>query len=151
MPTIIDTQVVARQHPGLVRLLEEAPRLGHEHNWEGELAGARGAAKGCAIRVKARIGFYGDMTEGVGRAVNFPADMAASDAEFTLSGTLDLDAVAFQIWFAGAPFGHQPFACAGVLGSDGREMTGDWSVGCLFPDACDCDGGGGTFHLKRID
>ena len=128
-------------------LLDPALDLARAPHWEGELEGNHGAPKGSTIRVKAQIGFDGSLIEGVGRAVNFPAD---ATPELALSGTRESDAVCVQVWFNGEPFGHQPFVCSGELTSDGREMAGDWSVACQNPDTCGCKGGGGRFRLKRI-
>jgi hypothetical protein len=150
MPTIADTLVIDRP-PRLVRLLDWAPQLGHEHNWEGALSGLRGAAQNCEIGLKARIAFHGDLIEGVGRMVNRPEGMPDFNDGFTLSGTLIGDSVDFQLWFAEDLIAREPFAVSGQLSLDARDMVGDWTVRCFNPTTCGCDGGGGDFRLKRVD
>lgn len=151
MAQIADVLSIDRPSGRLGVLLSAIPRHGFEHHWEGEFTGLRGAAQGCEIRVRVRIGFYGDSLEGAGRAINFPADTPESDTEVTLSGSLDGDAVTLQMWFANALIGREAFVSTGVLSSDGREMAGDWSAGCFNPETCGCAGAGGAFLLKRID
>jgi hypothetical protein len=137
-----------RRPPSRKRILEPAIDIERAPNWEGELDGSFGAPEGATIRIKAHIGFDYQMIEGEGRAVNLPAKGYADG--FALSGVLTESAVALQIWFNGEPFGRQPFLCTGDLSEDGRAMAGDWSVACQNPDSCNCQGGGGTFRLKRV-
>ncbi len=146
-----EISTLTRRSPALHFLLEPTLDLARAPHWEGELTGTQGAPKGCVMRLEAQIDFNRHSIEGVGRAVNFPSDVPSSHAELTLSGSCSLETVMFEIWFSGTPYGHQPFCGAGTLGNDGREMSGDWSVACLTPDSCGCNGGGGTFRLKRID
>ena len=143
--------VAKRRNPRLVRLLRTVPALGYEHNWEGAFEGARGAAAGCTLRVKAQIAFHGDLIEGAGRFVDFRSGGAAGDDGFALTGTATPGAVSLELWFSAAEARRVPLAATGIIGCNGREMSGDWAVACFNPDTCGCDGGGGTFHLKRID
>jgi hypothetical protein len=135
--------------PAPKRVLEPAIVLARAPNWEGELDGLKGAAKGSTIRVKARLGLDYAMVEGEGRAVNLSAGRNHADG-FSVSGVLAGAAVELQLFFSGEPFGRQPFICTGTLSEDGREMAGDWSLACLNPDTCGCKGGGGSFRLKRV-
>jgi hypothetical protein len=147
LDTLINNRT--RRSNGLLRLLNRATEFGHEHNWEGAFSGTTGAAKDCTIRVKAALGFHGDVLEGAGRFVDFPP--VDADNTFEVSGTVGPALVYFELWFTAAVVARVPFVASGSLHSGGRELTGDWTVVCFDSDACGIDGGGGTFHLKRID
>ena len=151
MPGTADILIVSRRPPHLARLLDRVPELGHEHHWEGEFTGVHGAASDCEIRVKASIAFHGDLLEGAGRLAYPPAGMPGFDDAFTVSGTIGAETVDFQLWFTAVELGREPIVSSGVLGADGREMSGDWSFQCFNSATCGCDGGGGTFRLRRVD
>jgi hypothetical protein len=148
MPTR-ELLILDRPPPALGQLLKRSPRLSPEHHWEGEFAGAHGSTKSCTLRIKAQIAFRGELVEGKGRCVNMPADTFGDDT-FTLSGTLGAGGLSFHVDFAVAPIGTVPVVADGALSADERTMTGDWSIACIFPDTCDCQGGGGTFELRRV-
>lgn len=142
--------VVNRGHR-VGRLLDRVPTLDHEHHWEGEFKGSHGAAEGSTIAIKARLAFRGELIDGNGRIVDGMSEKLDGPDSFTVGGTLDGDVVDLLLWFDAPLLGRSPFVGSGLLTSDAREIDGDWTVGCFNPATCGCDGGGGTFRLKRID
>lgn len=135
--------------PRLSALLSDAPRIGPDRHWQGEFEGTRGACKGSSLHISAHIAFHGTLLEGNGRFTNPPEP--SWDDRIALAGTGYAGAVDFQVWFSAQAFRPSPFACSGRLSVDEREMTGTWSFACFNPDSCGCNGGGGTFELRRID
>ncbi|NJO55637.1 MAG: hypothetical protein HC834_03930 [Rhodospirillales bacterium] len=136
--------------PTIAALLDRVPALGPEHVWEGALDGASGSASSWTLKVRAHIAFHGGLIEGTGRMETPPAVDGAVDT-FGLVGTRDGDGVAFALWFDTPAISHVPIETTGRLSADGRTMTGDWTIGCFYPDTCGCTGGGGTYRLERVD
>lgn len=147
--TIPQRSAASIADPRLAALLAEAPRIGPDHHWQGELKGKHGACKGSSLRISAHIAFHGTLVEGRGSFTNAPE--ASWDDRIALAGTGNAGAVDFQVWFSAQAFRSSPFACLGQLSLDQREMTGSWSFACFNPDTCGCEGGGGIFELRRID
>ncbi len=140
-----------RRPPALDRLIDRVPDLAPDHHWEGEFTGIAGSPKGSVIRIKARIAFHGPLLEGQGRCINWPASELAGQDGLSISGTVGAESLDFQLWFLAADLSRAAIRGCGVLGAQGHAMTGDWSIGCFNPDSCGCDGGSGTFHLRRVD
>jgi hypothetical protein len=135
--------------PGLRDLLELEVETAPEHRWEGRLSGEQGAARTHSVFVTARIAIRPAMLAGEGTAPEFPRSRAPG--VFSLTGSASSAAVRFSLWFADAEIGRTPFDFDGTLDADERNMRGAWSFDCFYPDACGCGGGGGTFHLWRVD
>lgn len=145
--TIIDRQGDAR----IAALLERLPRSEPEHSWEGVLQGATGSTTGHTIEFRATLAFHGGLIEGTGRVAALARSRPDWDDSLVLSGASRDGEVSFSIWLAASAFKQSAFSTTGHLSVDGGEMTGDWSVGCFDPVGCGCQGGGGTFRMKRID
>jgi hypothetical protein len=143
------TITLPRGRPLLVPLLQNAPEPGQEHHWEGEFVGTRGSTAGATFPIKARIMIAGGLIEGRGRASGLEGK--GVDPNFTLTGTLAGSSADFEIWFDGEPLGRAPFACAGMPNADCTAVDGTWTLGCVYPGTCDCDGGGGTYRLWRTE
>ncbi len=144
MVTTVDNPVVipaanAQRSPVLDRLLQRLPAREPEHHWEGELTGTRGSAKGSVLRIKALIGFRGDLVEGAGRCVNLPTEGIVGADGLILSGSLSAsglnaapidcvlaEVVTFDLAFDATPIGQAPVQCSGQLDPDHQRMAGDW-------------------------
>lgn len=135
----------------VAELLDRLPQRGPEHSWEGALQGVYGSAGSGKIEFKATIAFHGELIEGTGRVSRLAQARPEWDDSLVLSGSRREGAVNFDIWLTASAFGRSAFSTVGQLSADGREMTGDWSVGCFDPAACGCKGGGGTYRMTRID
>jgi hypothetical protein len=145
--TMIKSQKKARTAvPGLQVDINAAPR-GH---WEGHLVGLRGASADCKVFVQAEISFTADIVDGEGRAPGFGSSRKRSASRFAIAGRCVRSEVDIQLWFEDADFARTPFACAGRLSHDERVIEGEWSFDCLYPDTCNCGGGGGTFELHKV-
>lgn len=132
-------------------MLAEVPRISPDHHWQGKLKGTHGASNGSSLRISAQLGFHGSLLEGTGHFTNGPKDDPSWDDKVALAGTGHDGVIDFQVWFSAQAFRSTPFACSGQLSADEREMTGIWSFACFSPAICGCEGGGGTFELRRID
>lgn len=141
----------ARRGARVLELIDRAPALDHEHHWEGEYFGHHGSASGSTVAVKARLAFHGEVIDGAGRLIDGLNDVLDGKYGFDVDATRVADVVELHLWFEAEVLARAPFVCTGLLTGDGREISGDWTVGCFDPDTCGCDGGGGTFRLKRID
>ncbi len=124
--------------------LEEAP----DYHWEGPFevtAGADGPDDNC--RIRAMIGFHGELLEGSGVLHVDPDD---EGGEIILTGTRSGGDVNFEIWFSDGVEARTPFVCVGALSADEQAMDGVWSFACMDPENCGCDGGAGNFQLVRV-
>lgn len=135
--------------PDLGTWLNLDVRPSPERQWEGDLKGEHGAASDHTVFVRAQIGFHGGLIAGEGSAPQFPR--SRPPGTFSLTGTASGFAVSFALWFADESVGRRPFACDGALDAEAREMRGTWSFHCFNPETCGCDGGGGVFHLWRVE
>lgn len=129
-------------------LLAPALARSPEHHWEGVFDVTSGADEGDLFHVKARIGFHGELVEGVGHA--FDEDGRGGGRDFVLSGANAAGGLAFQIWLEAEDYSHLPFDCTGVLDAEGAAMDGCWAIPCLDSVGCGCGGAGGTFRLRRV-
>lgn len=129
-----ETQAVPR--------IEPAP----DYHWEGPFEVNAGGDAEDNFRIKAMIGFHGELIEGSG--VMF-LEGEPDSGEIALTGTR-LDAnVSFEIWISDAE-ARTPFVCTGALSADEQRMEGAWTFSCFDPENCGCDGGAGRFELTRV-
>jgi hypothetical protein len=101
------------------------------------------------VFLTARIAIHPAILAGEGTAPEFPRNRAPG--AFSLTGSASGSAIRFSLWFSDAEIGRTPFDCEGALDGDERHMRGVWSFDCFSPDTCGCSGGGGSFHLWRVD
>lgn len=122
--------------------LEGAP----DYHWEGVFEFDVGGDAEDNFRIKAMIGFHGDVVEGSG-----VLDLLTGDAggEIGLTGTRLGENVHFEMWYDSAE-ARSPFVCVGALSADEQAMDGSWTFACFDPENCGCDGGAGAFRLRRV-
>jgi hypothetical protein len=123
--------------------LEEAP----DYHWEGPFEVSVGGDANDNFRIKAMIGFHGELLEGSGFLHLEDED---EGGEVTLTGTRIGGGVSFEIWFTDANDARTPFVCVGALSADEQAMDGSWTFACFDPENCGCDGGAGNFRLTRV-
>ncbi|MBI1339137.1 hypothetical protein GC169_02840 [bacterium] len=149
MLKIIRTRV---SKPEIASLLQLDIVAEPKHHWEGVLAGGYGSAEKGRVEVKAFLRFQADMIDGEGASHTFPSRLNGAPCTFAVTGRISaFGDVAFEVWFDDQECGRIPFTCTGQIAADWRTISGDWSCACFYGDACGCDGGGGTFELRRVD
>lgn len=126
----------------VIPVLNEAP----DYHWEGVFEFAVGGDADENFRVKAMIGFHGELVEGSGDLELLTGD-AGGDVGIT--GTRHGANVHFEMWFDAAE-ARTPFVCVGALSADEQAMDGSWTFACFDPENCGCDGGAGSFRLNRV-
>ena len=136
------------EHPLLQSL--QAVELPGSTRWEGVFRGRTGSVRAQTASVCANLWFFSGAIEGEGRSLDFPLPGAAPDRTFVLTGTLSGSGdAAFDLWFEWPRLAHAPFVCTGAMSAGGNELRGNWRLRC-FSQGCDCGGGGGDFHLRRV-
>lgn len=126
-----------------VPALQPAP----DYHWEGVFNIEVGGDPEDDFRIKAMIGFHGEVVEGSGMLHLLQGDDEGGD--ITLTGTRLNESVHFDIWPSDAPVAS-PFVCSGTLSPDEQAMDGAWTVACMDPENCGCDGAAGRFRLLRV-
>ena len=61
------------------------------------------------------------------------------------SDTLDM-----QVHIFGSSIRFSPMRCEGDLSCDGTSYAGSWTMPCMNPSSCGCDGLTGTFSLREL-
>ncbi len=70
--------------------------------------------------------------------------------ETDVDGMRFSDTVDMQVHIFGSSIRFKPMSCEGDLSSDGTCYEGSWTMPCIDPDECGCDGVTGTFRLTEI-
>jgi len=121
-------------------------------HWRGRLCATEAGNTGEGdATLNADLEFCDSMIDGLGRALDCPANGSDAEKAFHLTGIRVGKSVEFQIWFSSKQLSRAPFICSGALSDNEREMAGTWTIGCFDPRECGCSGGRGTFTFKRID
>ena len=60
------------------------------------------------------------------------------------------ETVDMQVHIFGSSIRFEPMTCLGDLSSDGTCYDGSWTMPCMKPNECGCDGLTGTFSLREI-
>ncbi|MCR9270806.1 MAG: hypothetical protein NXH72_12520 [Hyphomonadaceae bacterium] len=70
--------------------------------------------------------------------------------ETDVDGERSPDMIEMTVHIFGSSLRLNPMACHGQGSVDGTRYEGDWTMGCLKPGDCDCEGLTGTFYLSAL-
>jgi hypothetical protein len=70
--------------------------------------------------------------------------------ETDVDGMRSPESVEMQVHIFGAPVRLQPMACTGLSSVDETRYEGTWTMPCLDPESCGCDGSDGKFRLSEL-
>lgn len=70
--------------------------------------------------------------------------------ETDVDGERYADSVEMNVHMYGSSIRLDTMHCLGALNADGTEYEGEWTMPCMKPGECDCDGMSGRFYLREV-
>lgn len=129
-----------------------APKLEPEHEWVGAINDiGRQDPFALALRLRLRIG--GGLVDGTGVAWLddglFGEGGLGRTLSISVAGTVEDGQLSFSLWIEEPPLGDHPMSCHGALSLNEDRIEGGWSLPCISPDTCGCDGSSGGLTLSK--
>ncbi len=100
------------------------------------------------FHIIAHLRFGGGLFEGAGKVA---AKGSEESLDVALSGETNGQDVSFAMWISEEEVRFQHFSCTGTMSADETAMDGDHSYPCWDPENCGCEGGSGTFEMRRVE
>lgn len=97
--------------------------------------------------LRAAIGMNGGALQGEGYLSPDPADIHSIEAD--IAGSVDGRNISFAVWVR-TEHRSEPFTCTATIDAQADVIRGTWRHPCYRGEGCNCEGGGGTFELRRI-
>ena len=70
--------------------------------------------------------------------------------ETDVDGVRSTGSIEMNVHIFGSSIRFQPMTCFGEENVDGRRYEGEWSMPCMSPNTCGCDGLTGTFSMTEL-
>jgi len=96
--------------------------------------------------------------DGADRIISQRVDMTITRAGVLSGGTMPVDVeglvtghdLTMDVYILDAPFRHNGFKATAQRTLDGEAYEGRYTMECVNPDTCDCDGMEGPFALRKV-